>query len=178
MRRLIVLLAAIAIVTLSVGGGVAIANHRAGHVAFTGRAMEAKTIQSDTVAQSTTSTTFVPLTGSGINFAVADGTTRLFEARFTAESQCAGGGAGNWCTAQIVVRNNLTGIVGELHPQAGGEFAFDSVGFSDDLWEGHAMERSIRLGPGRYTFFVQRRTTAATTTFRLDDWHFAVERIV
>ena len=62
-------------------------------------------------------------------------------------------------------------------PASGIDYAFDSnpAGAADDLWEGNAMERSKRLGPGTYRVRVQRRVTNAGTIFRLDDWHFAVE---
>jgi hypothetical protein len=38
------------------------------------------------------------------------------------------------------------------------------------------MERSIRLGAGTYSIRTQRAVTSPSITFRLDDWHFAVEK--
>jgi hypothetical protein len=56
---------------------------------------------------------------------------------------------------------------------AGIDYAFDSVG--TDQHEGHAMERSHRLGAGTYIIRVQRAVTNPAISFRLDDWHLAVE---
>jgi hypothetical protein len=153
----------------------AIAEHRAGHTEDSAGSFVGKQVVRDTVNVTTTSTTFVNLPGSGVTFGVPSGTTRFIEARFTAESRCIGGPPGNWCSVRIVVRNTVTGVTRELHPRSGSDFAFDSV--ADDFWEAHAMERSIRLGPGRYSLTVQWMTTDASTLFRLDDWHLAVERL-
>jgi hypothetical protein len=140
-------------------------------VPLSGGATIAKRIRTSTDATSTSSQAFVSLPGSGLAYTVPAGTTRLFQVVFTGESRCSGGAAGNWCTAQIV-KGGTGGIV-ELHPRAGVDFAFDSVGAADDYWEGNAMERSIRLGAGTYTFYVRYRTTDPATTFRLDDWSLA-----
>jgi hypothetical protein len=121
------------------------------------------------------STSFQELAGSGI--AVGQASDRFYEARFTAESSCFGGPVGNWCSVKLVARNESTNEIVELNPQAGTDYQFDSVGKTNDGRESHAIERSIRLDPGTYTFFVQGRTTSTLTTLRLDDWHFAVEVI-
>ena len=42
----------------------------------------------------------------------------------------------------------------EMNPVAAGDFAFDGVGTADDFYEGHAMQRSIVLGPGKHTIQV------------------------
>jgi hypothetical protein len=170
--------------TIGIGLGVlalvvvtaAIAGHRPGHTEASAGSFLGKQVVRDTARATTTSTTFVNLPGSGVTFGVPSGTTRFIEARFTAESRCTGGTPGNWCSVRIVVRNTATGVTRELHPRSGSDFAFDSVG-ADDFWEAHAMERSVRLGPGRYTLTVQWMTTGASTTFELDDWHLAVERL-
>ena len=61
----------------------------------------------------------------------------------------------------------------ELNPQAGLDYRFDTV--ASDGQEGHAMERSIRLGAGTYVIRAQRAVSSNAVSFRLDDWHLAVE---
>jgi hypothetical protein len=108
---------------------------------------------------------------------VPTGKTQLVNARFTAESNCtrAVPAAGGWCSTRIVAQR-IGGATVELNPQAGTDYAFDSVG--TDQHEGHAMERSIRLGAGTYVIRVQRAVTNNAISFRLDDWHLAVESSV
>ncbi len=103
---------------------------------------------------------------------VPSGTSRLLDARFTAESSCTGG---SWCSARIVVIN-AAGAVTEMYPQSGTDFAFDSPGA--DAWEGHAIERNTRtfLPAGTYRVQVQA-AKVGNPTFRLDDMHLAVEAV-
>ena len=172
-RRLVGALAIVAATAVLALGGVAIANHRPGHVTLTGGGVLETKIQTDAGNLATISQSFVPLEGSEVTFSVPSGTTRLFNARFTAESQCVGA-QNTVCTARVVGRNNSTGFVFELNPQAGTGFAFDS---GDDFFEAHAMERSRRvLTPGSYTFFVQLRVSDPGTSFGIAVWHFAVDK--
>ena len=171
-RRLVGALAIAAATAVLALGGVAIANHQPSHVTLTGGGVLETKIQTDTAPALTSSSSFVPLSGSEVTFSVPSGTTRLFNARFTAQSIC-GGNQGEWCTVRVVGRNNSTGFVFELNPQAGSDFRFDSVG---DAHEGHAIERSRRvLAAGSYTFFVQLSTTGLAD-FVVDDWHFTVDK--
>lgn len=126
-------------------------------------------IGSDT-ATTTTSTTFVTLPAASRVITVPTGETALVVARFTAESQCAGGPAGNWCSVRILATST------EMNPVAGQDFAFDTVTSSDDFYESHSVERFIVLTAGTYTIAVQRATTNAATTFRLDDYTLIVEQ--
>ena len=170
--RLVGALAVVAATAVLAVGGVAIASHQPGHVTLTGGGVLETKTQTDRLGAATTTQFFVPLSGSGVTFPVPSGTTRLFNARFTAESLC-DGAPSTWCTARVVGRNNATGFVFELNPQSGADFKFDSVG---DLWEAHAIDRSRRvLTAGSYTFFVQLSTTNPLTTFAVDDWHFTVD---
>jgi hypothetical protein len=126
---------------------------------------------------STSSTTWVPVPGSDIAMTLS--TSDLINARFTAESLCAGAGSG-WCSARIVVYSDATGNFTELNPASGTDFAFDSdaAGSADDLYESNAIERSLRLPAGDYRFRVEYAVTVLTNDAvisRLDDWHFAVE---
>lgn len=130
-----------------------------------------------TDASTTSSTTWVPLPGSDVPMTLSS--SGLINARFTAESQCNGVGSG-WCSVRIVVYSAATGQFTELNPASGTDFAFDSdeAGTADDMYEGHAMERSIRLPAGAYRFRVEYAVVALSAnpvTSRLDDWHFAVE---
>lgn len=100
--------------------------------------------------------------------------TRMIDARFSAESACTG--REGWCSARIVVTNARTGVPIELDPASGTDFAFDTV--ADDGWEGHAMERASNyLSSGRYRVRVQAAVVGEGTEFRLDDWTLAVNVI-
>ena len=134
-------------------------------------------VRSEVWASTTISTAFVDLAGANVVVVVPAGTSRLLIARFTAELQCFGSAAGlAWCSVAIVA-TNAAGASVQLDPASGIDYAFDSnpAGTADDLWEGNAMERSKRLGPGTYRIRVLRAVRFAGTTFRLDDWHFSVE---
>jgi len=129
----------------------------------------------DNVPSVTSSTTFSDVPGAARVVGVPSGATRLINARFTAESQCTrailpvlGGG----CSTRIVAQR-IGGATVELNPQAGLDYRFDTV--ASDGQEGHAMERSIRLGAGTYVIRAQRAVTSNAVSFRLDDWHLAVE---
>jgi hypothetical protein len=114
---------------------------------------------------------FTNLPGAVVSVTVPAGTTRLITARFTAESLCTGI-ANRWCSVRVVVFTPGGGVI-ELNPQAGINYAFDSV--ASDNWEGNALERSIRLPAGTYRVQVQRAVSIAGTGFTLDDWHFRVD---
>ena len=69
----------------------------------------------------------------------------------------------------------IGGAILELNPQAGSDrYVFDSVG--SDGAESHAMESSRRLGAGLYIIRVQRAVSAPSVSFRIDNWHLAVEK--
>lgn len=120
----------------------------------------------------TTSGTFVavPTAAQAVSWTSGN---RLIDARFTAESQCAG--TSGWCSVRIVIVN-ASGVVTELQPASGTDFAFDSSNSGgNDLWESHAIERSsYYLAPGSYRVLVQA-AVVGSNTLRLDDWHLAVE---
>ena len=157
----------------------AIASHQPGHVTLTGGGVLETKTQTDTAVTAVTSPSFVLLSGSEVTFSVPSGSTRLFNARFTAESGCFGP-QNTWCTARIVGRNNSTGFVFELNPQGSTGFAFDQAdrgGGGSDSLEAHAMERSRRvLTAGSYTFFVQVSASDQGTVFSVGIWHFTVDK--
>jgi hypothetical protein len=146
--------------------------------AFSSGGAQVQMINADsTTGVITTSTAWVDLAGSGVHVTVPSGTQRLINARFTAESMCHGPNSG-WCSVRIVYANAATGgLIGELNPASAINYAFDSdtAGTTNDVYEGNAMERSIRLGAGSYIVKVQYAVTSNTIQFSLDDWHLAVE---
>ena len=131
--------------------------------------------RTETAANVSNVAAYGDLPGAAVTVSVPAGQSRLISAAFTAESQCSGNGSG-YCSVRIIATNVATGGTVELNPASGLDYAFDSDqgGSAQDLWEGHAMDRSIRLPGGTYRIRVQRRVTVNTVTFRLDDWHLAV----
>jgi hypothetical protein len=128
----------------------------------------------------TSSTTFVDLPGANAVVSVPANQSRLYDVPLFAESRCSGPGGGGWCSVRIIATNIATGGSVELNPVSGIDYAFDSdmAGATDDLWEGHGMERSRRLPGGAngasYRIRVQYAVTNNTIGFTLDDWHLAV----
>ena len=133
-----------------------------------------RTVRTETTASTSSSTAFVNVPNTNVSVTVPANTTRLVLARFTAESQCVGGAAGNWCSMQIIARES-GGAVVALNPASGLDFAFDAVNSPDDFWESNSMARSARLGPGTWSVFAQRAVTNTATVFRLDDWTFELD---
>src|SRR5439155_15338671 len=116
---------------------------------------------------------FLNLPGAAITVVVPTGQTALLVARYSGESACYGGTGAQWCTVRILVN----GV--EMDPVVGTDFAFDGTDNSTESfasWESHAMERTKKVGAGTYRLLVQWRTTSSTTSFRLDDSAFTVER--
>ena len=131
--------------------------------------------RSETTASTSSSTSYVNIPGTALGAVnVPSGATRLITGRFTAESQCAGGAPGNWCSIRIIAVQS--GVITELNPASGLDFAFDSVAAGgDDFWESNTVQRSKRLTAGTYVIVVQQAVTNSATVFRLDDWDFRVE---
>jgi hypothetical protein len=136
--------------------------------------------RAETAPSTTNALAWVDLPGANVVVGVPANQSRLFDVPFFAESRCVGPGGGGWCTIRIIATNVVTGATVELNPASGADYAFDSdmAGGTDDLWEGHALERSRRLfgGPdgAQYRIRVQYAVTNATIAFTLDDWHLAV----
>jgi len=110
------------------------------------------------------STTFQNLIGATATITVPVGQVQLVQAEFSSDSTCQGAYAENFCRVQILADG------AEMSPIAAGDFAFDGVGTADDFYEGHAMQRSILLGPGVHTIRVQAAVTLPGMAFYLDDW--------
>jgi hypothetical protein len=128
----------------------------------------------------TDSTSFVTLSGTAVRIVIpTTGGSRLVVARFSAESDCGGTVALEWCSVRIIAFNIGTSVLTEMHPQAGLDFQFDTVPTptpdTDDR-ESHSVERSLRLNPGTYLIRVQFAVSALNTGFFLDDWHLTVSQ--
>src|SRR4051794_19657169 len=162
---------AIAAVVLTTAG-VAVAATGTWTVNSAGAAYQQLRVQNSNAAFSTASTTYVDLPGSAVTMNTDTGEADFVIARFTAESSCTGSSGG--CQLRIMSGNT------ELTPVSGADFAFDTA--STDGAEGHAAERSGLIGNANgcsgltNSIRVQVRSTSASTTFQLDDWHFTVER--
>jgi hypothetical protein len=128
----------------------------------------------------THNTVWSDLPGASLVVSVPANGSRLYDVPFFAETQCAGPGGGGACSVRIVAVNLDTGVPTELNPVAGLDYAFDSdmAGATDDLREGHGLERSKRLFADadgtNYQIEVQYAVTNNMITFTLDDWHLAV----
>lgn len=157
--------------TLAIGAGAAVA-------VITGRS---GTFSERQTFVHNTEPTVISTTGGWSNVpnafrtvSVPSGTSRMVDARFSAESMCSGSATSGWCSLRIVILTSAGGVI-ELDPASGTDFAFDSGG---DRWESHAVERTSRYLPaGTYTVRVQAQIRPGATSLRLDDWTLAVELI-
>jgi hypothetical protein len=163
-------------IALLLASGLALATHRNSHIGLSGGQTLAIKIQTDWGGTTVQSPSWAKLTGTGVIFEVVAGTTRLFDARFQSQSICfkTDPDAAGICYARIVAENLATGSIIELHPRQGGVFDFALT--NEGEIEALEIERSIRLGPGSYRFYVQTKTSGSTTVQTLEFWHFAVAR--
>ena len=101
---------------------------------------------------------------------VPSGTTRVVDARFTAESLCNGTSTA-WCVVRIIIVNSA-GTATEFSPVVGVDFKFDTPGTQEAA---HGLERfSPSLASGTYTVKAQALRISGITTFTLDDYVLAV----
>jgi hypothetical protein len=138
-------------------------------------------VQRQDGASLTASTTFVTIPGALAPVSVTDGSD-LILGRFSAESACypaAATTAPNWCSVRLIIQSQSTGAIVAMYPQSGFDYAFDSTNQGRDgasSWEGHSMDRSIRIGNGNYYVIAQQAVTSTSTRLRLDDWSLTVEK--
>lgn len=110
----------------------------------------------------------VPTAVMSIN--VPSGTSRMIDARYTAESLCTG--TGGWCSVRIALFSATGVFINELHPGAGTDYKFDTPGGAEEIG---ALERTSGfVGAGTYTVRVQALRTAGVSQFTLDDSQFVV----
>ena len=139
----------------------------AGVTTTSGGAIAAVAVARGTDATDTTSSTFVGLPGGRLTMRGRG----LLLIRFTAESACTSSSpTGDYCSVKILV----DGV--QAKPNSGIDYAFDT----DDggSWEGNAMDRSIKVGPGLHTIQVLYAVTNTSIDFRLDDWSLTAERAI
>jgi hypothetical protein len=132
------------------------------------KAVAAVTVVTESEISFIGSTSFQNLPGATATITVPADKVQLVKAEFTADSTCQGAFAENFCRLQILADG------AEMAPAGAGDFAFDGVGTADDFYEGHAMQRSILLGPGKHTIQVQAAVTLSGMSFFLDDWSLSV----
>jgi hypothetical protein len=155
------------VLAVGVGAGVQIAYAAVtGVTTASGGAVTAVAVARGANATDSTSTTFVAVPGARLTMRGRG----LLLIRFSAESQCTGGVSGNWCSLEVLV----DGV--QAKPAQGVDFAFDTVDGGN--WEGNAMERSLKVGPGLHTIQLLEANTSSSTYFRLDDWSLSVERAI
>jgi len=136
------------------------------HQVHTAKAASAVTVVTESTITLIASTSLQNLTGATATITVPVGMVQLVEAEITADSSCQGAFAENYCIVQILADGT------EMGPVSAGPF--DGVGTADDWYEGHAMQRSILLGPGKHTIQVQAAVTLAGMDFFLDDWSLTI----
>jgi hypothetical protein len=134
----------------------------------TAKAVSAVTIVSGGSILQFTTTSFQNMPGGVAVIKVPVDKVQLVEARITASSSCQGPSGQNWCAVRILA----DGV--EMNPVIPGGTAFDGVGDGNDYFEGHAMQRSILLGPGSHVIQVQAAVSLSGMSFFLDDWSFTV----
>jgi len=129
-------------------------------------------IQTNAFPSSTNSQTFTTLTSTTLS--IPAGQTGRFVIRFSGESTCNGGNAGNRCELVIFVdgeQDNVNPI---------DQHTFDTDDTGDNYPEAHALERvSNVLGAGSHTIEIKWAVLnlmgGGNPTFTLDDWVFTIE---
>jgi hypothetical protein len=117
---------------------------------------------------STSSTSFVDITGMDETVTVPAGETARFVVTFSAETFCSGG---SWCSVRIIVDGT------EIEPAAGLNYAIDSDSTPTDAWEGHSLVRvSGTLAAGSHVVRAQAGVVGAAT-LSLDDYAMVIERV-
>jgi hypothetical protein len=119
-----------------------------------------------------TVTTWSDVPGATVNVDVPAGSPMFIDARFTAESLCAGS-PGAWCSVRVVYNVSPSGPELDLLPVTGPDYKFDTPGGAEHAG---ALERySATLNAGlTYTVRVQALRMSGITQFTLDDYAFAV----
>jgi hypothetical protein len=138
---------------------------------FSGKAVAAVTVVTESQDSFFSSTTYQDLPGATVTINVPAGKIQLVQAAYFAESHCGSTFHDHWCSVRILADGT------EMSPSAfesSIDFAFDGSGTGDDFREGHAMQRSILLGPGTHTIRVQVAVSASDDGLFLDDWSLTI----
>ena len=134
-------------------------------------------VQTSTSSSESSSESYTALDGATLNLTVPSGETDKLLVMFSAESACYGGTAGTRCRVRVLVDN------AEISPAATSDANFDNNGVSGGIHTSNNQgQRSIvrvsgNLSAGTHTVKVEYSVTNNATTFRLDDWALAVQRI-
>jgi hypothetical protein len=131
-----------------------------------GGAIAAVAVARGTNDTTTSSTSYVGLPGARLTMRGRG----LLLIRFTAESNCSGGGVDDYCPVEVLV----DGV--QAKPNSEFDYAFQTN--NGGAWEGNALDRSITVGAGLHTTQVEYGTMNSSTFFRLDDWSLTVERAI
>jgi hypothetical protein len=137
---------------------------------LTGKAVAGVTVITESQDSFLNSTSYQNLAGATATITVPADKVQLVQASFFAESSCTGEFGGNFCSLRILADGS------EMSPsafEAPIEYAFDGVN-ADDFREGHAMQRSILLGPGTHTIQVQVAVSNSFTGLFVDDWSLTI----
>jgi hypothetical protein len=168
----------------AIGVGIAAVGLFFGGVAWAGNGSPTKTfiggglIQTKVVTaigswSTTSQMTWQNVHGATLQINVPGGATRLVTARFNAETMCSTLGIEAWCATRVMAhKTGASGSV-QLHPRSGVNFAIDSPG--GEAWEGNSMTRSIKLGSGTWTIWVQGMSFGTDGSLDLDDWHYELD---
>lgn len=169
-KILLAILASAGLLSGGVVGGIALADHTAGHNTFAGGGIAAHRVATSTEIFGTTSpNTWQTLPGSTLSYTVPSGTVRLVTAGYAAE---AGGYGTGGCAVRIVARKSGSSTLSEMYPRAGVDFIWTHA---DERDESRAMSRSIRVASGTRYFYVQvQASTNGALTCYQDDWHFQI----
>lgn len=154
-------------------GGVAVANHQAGHNTFTGGSAVGHRVATSTdIFGTSAANTWQTVSGSTLSYAVPSGSVRLVTATFSAEASGLGSGG---CAARVLTRKSGSSVSSELYPRAGVDFIWQRPSTATFEPESRSMTRSIRVASGTRYFSVQLlASTAGSLQCRVDDWNFSI----
>jgi len=149
----------------------AIAKHESWHRVYKGKGSNRTIAVSGEQEKFILTGQWTNIPGAKAKITVPGGERAIILARFTAETVCFND-APDFCSIRIRVGSR------EAKPSAGRDFHIDSNygGEGIESEKGHAMDRSLEVGPGTYTVKVQG-LAMQTTDLRVDDWHLTVERV-
>jgi len=126
----------------------------------------------------TNSTSYGALEGGTLNVTVPANETDKLLVFFNAETSCFGGDPNERCLLRITVDNS------EISPAANTDAFFDyngstatSLRTQNSLFQHGIVRISPTLSAGSHTVKIEVATTDKATTFRLDDWTLAVQRV-
>ena len=167
--RIAGIVAATAIVTAV--ATIAFANHEPGHRVARGKAPNKTIVVTGEDPTEIGFPEWQTIDGAKTQIRVPNGQRALLLIRFTAETVCFFGGPDE-CAARVMVDAR------QARPASGRDFHIDSqyAGETDESQKGHAFDRSLEVGPGRYTIKVQG-AAMGDNILRVDDWSMTVERV-